>query len=216
VRTKTLQPTELLKEKAYRLIHEAILNETFEPGQFLSESKLIDFLGMSKTPIKSALDRLEAEGFVQVSPKQGIIVKELSHDKVRDIFELRVALELYVCDQVAGRLKKSDIDMLERNLAEQKQMADEGNEPGFTKADSDFHLLLSRFSGNAEIHSVMTMYQAHLYRFALRVIRRVPNRMSAAYEDHREIARSLIEGDIETCKRLIQEHLAFGKGILTT
>ncbi|MFC4597226.1 GntR family transcriptional regulator [Cohnella hongkongensis] len=210
------KPTELLKEKAYRLIHEAILNETFEPGQFLSESKLIDYLGMSKTPIKSALDRLEAEGFVQVSPKQGIIVKELSHDKVRDIFELRVALELYVCEQIAGQLKRAEIEMLERNLAEQKRLAEEEDETGFTKADSDFHLLLSRFSGNAEIHSVMTMYQAHLYRFALRVIRRVPNRMGAAYEDHRNIARALNEGDVEACKVLIREHLAFGKGILTT
>lgn len=212
----TLQkPAELLKEKAYRLIHEAILNETFQPGQFLSERRLIDFLGMSKTPIKSALDRLEAEGFVQVSPKQGIIVKELSHDKVRDIFELRTALELFICEQIAGRLKPDEIGQLERNLEEQKRAAEEGDETGFTRADSDFHLLLSRFSGNAEVHAVMTMYQAHLYRFALRVIRRVPNRMGSSYEDHRNIVSALIGGDLALSQRLVREHLAFGKNVLT-
>ncbi|MFD2329933.1 GntR family transcriptional regulator [Cohnella sp. GCM10020058] len=209
------KPAELMKERAYRKIHEAILNETFHPGAFLSERRLIEFLGMSKTPIKSALDRLESEGFVQVSPKQGILVKDLAIDKVRDIFELRMVLELHICGQLAGRLKPHEADLLEHNLARQKQTADEEDEPGFTRSDSEFHLLLSRFSGNAEIHAVMTMYQAHLYRFALRIIRRVPNRMQAAYRDHLDIFRALADGDEEKCRRLIREHLAFGKGVLT-
>lgn len=209
------KPAELMKERAYRQIHEAILNELFPPGAFLSERKLIDFLGMSKTPIKSALDRLEAEGFVQVSPKQGILVKDLAIDKVRDIFELRMVLELYICEQLAGRLKSQEAALLEQNLELQKRTADEEDETGFTRADSEFHLLLSRLSGNAEIHAVMTMYQAHLYRFALRIIRRVPNRMQAAYQDHLDIYRALAGGDADQCRRLIQEHLAFGKGVLT-
>ncbi|MDP5284525.1 GntR family transcriptional regulator [Shouchella clausii] len=64
----------LLKDVAYEKIKEKILEEHYEPGQFLSERTLIDELGMSKTPIKNALVRLESEGFVTVSSKQGIML----------------------------------------------------------------------------------------------------------------------------------------------
>src|SRR5690606_3518190 len=120
---------------------------------------------------------LENEGFVQVLPQRGVIVKEPSFEKVRDIFEVRMALEIVVCELISGKLKPHEISLIEQNLELQKQMSDEGDEPGYTKADSDFHIMLSLFSGNAEIHSIMTMYQSHLYRSALRVIRWVPNRM---------------------------------------
>ncbi|HZG58619.1 GntR family transcriptional regulator [Paenibacillus sp.] len=212
----TSKPTLLLKEQAYRDIREAILNETFRPGEFLSEKRLIDRLGMSKTPIKAALERLESEGFVQVSPKQGIVVKEISVDKVRDLFELRTALELFVCESIAGRLRKDQIAELEANLAEQRRAADDEDEAAFTRADAAYHILLSRFSGNQEIHQIMIMNQAHLYRSALRVIKRVPNRMRTSYEDHESIAEALVRGETERAKSLMREHLVFGQSISTT
>ncbi len=209
------KPTVLLKEKAYQHIREAILSEVFPPGEFLSESRLIDFLGMSKTPIKSALDRLEAEGFVTVSPKQGIIVRELSITKARDIFELRVALELFVCELLSGKLKQEQIALFRELLDKQKAAAESGDEVAFTKGDTDFHVFLAHCSGNAEIDQLMTNYQAHLYRFALRVIKRVPNRMFEAYQDHEDILQALIAGDLEQSKNRMREHLVFGKMILT-
>jgi len=208
------KPALLLKEKAYREIHKAILHEIFRPGEFLSERRLIEYLGMSKTPIKSALDRLEAEGFVQVWPKQGIVVKELSYDRIRDIFELRLALELFVCELVSGKLRPEQALEFERNLELQYKTAEAGDEAGFTQADSDFHILLSRCSGNAEIHSVMKMYQDHLFRSALKVLKRVPNRMQAAYRDHLAIYEALGAGETERARQLMRDHLNFGKGIL--
>lgn len=209
------KPTILLKEKAYQAIREAILNETFPPGEFLSEKVLIEYLSMSKTPIKSALDRLETEGFVTVSPKQGIIVKELSITKARDIFELRTALELFVCELLSGNLKSEQVARLREIVNKQKKAAETGDEEAFTKADTEFHVYLCYCSGNAEIDHLMNNYQAHLYRFALRVIRRVPNRMIEAYQDHERILSALMEGDTDGSKLQMREHLNFGKTILT-
>lgn len=204
----------LLKEQAYQAIHAAILNETFAAGEFLSERKLIEYLGMSKTPIKSALDRLEAEGFVKVFSKQGIIVQELSYEKVRDILELRIVLEGYVCDRIAGRLTTQQTELLDQNLDLQRLAYEVGDEAAFTKADADFHILLSRFSGNGEIGTIMAMYQAQLYRAALRVIRRVPDRMQAACKDHRDIYQALREGDSARAGMLMKEHLVFAQDTL--
>lgn len=204
----------LLRDQAYSAIKEAILNEEFKPGELLSEKVLIDYLGMSKTPIKSALDRLEAEGFVYVSPKQGILVLELSSTKVHDIFQLRIALEQFVCQQLAGKLSKEQQRRLEENLAKQEQLMKIRDEKNFTHADADFHLLLCEFSGNEEIYKVMNNYQAHLYRFALHVTRRVENRMEVARQDHEAIYRALVQGDAEEAQRLIKAHLLYGQNVL--
>jgi DNA-binding GntR family transcriptional regulator len=75
----------LLKAKAYTEIKERIQNSTFAPGVFLSERKLSSLLGMSKTPIKAALERLEQEGFVAVSPQQGIVVRHACQMQSRSI-----------------------------------------------------------------------------------------------------------------------------------
>lgn len=203
----------LLKEKAYLEIRKAILTEVFTPGEFLSERKLIEFLDMSKTPIKSAIDRLETEGFVQVAPKQGIIVKELSMEKARDIFELRLAIEQFVCEKIAGQLKPREMEALDENLNWQRSAIGVHDEMSFTNADSAFHLILSECAGNREIAAVMANNQAHLFRSALRVIRRTPNRMEAAYDEHRRLFEKLRDGDVEGAKQLIREHITFGKTI---
>jgi DNA-binding GntR family transcriptional regulator len=205
----------LLREKAYHAIKKAILDEEFKPGQILSEKLLIEFLGMSKTPIKSALDRLETEGFVVISPKQGILVKELSITKVNDIFQLRMVLEMFVCQLIAGKLKADQRQRMERNIEEQEECAANKDEIGFTKADSDFHVLLCEFSGNEEIYQVMNNYQAHLYRFALNIIRRVENRMQVALQDHRAIYNALLNGHVAEAQQVIKSHLIYGQNVLS-
>jgi len=203
----------LLKEKAYIEIKNGILHEVFTPGQFLSERQLIDYLGMSKTPIKAALERLETEGFITVSPKQGIIVRELSLEKISHIYDLRMALEVFIVEQLAGKLRKEQIEALEQILQQTKALAEARDEKGFAQADADFHLLLCRFSGNTEIFRIMENYQDHLYRVVLRVLQRDPGRMHSSFEDHTGILHSLLGQDPEEPKRLMKEHILYGKRI---
>lgn len=205
----------LLKDKAYIEIKECILNEVFKPGDFLSESQLIKLLGMSKTPIKYALERLEYEGYVTVSPKQGIIVRELDITKIIDIYDLRIALEMFVMDHIVGKLKESQIKEIEENFEKSEAFATAGDERNFAKADADFHLLLCKFSGNNEIYQVMRNYHDYLYRVTLRVLKKDTNRMATSIEDHREIFYSLKEGNIDKSSTLMKKHLLYGKRILT-
>ena len=85
----------LLKEQAYEQIKSRLLNNNYPPGSFLAERRLAENLGMSKTPVRAALERLELEGFITVSPQQGIVVRELSVREIADQYELRAALESY-------------------------------------------------------------------------------------------------------------------------
>src|SRR5437899_8390145 len=94
----------LLKDRAYDRIKVRLLNDDYPPGSFLSERQLAENLGMSKTPVKAALERLESEGFISVSPQQGIVVRELSVHEIADQYEIRAALESYTVRALAGRL----------------------------------------------------------------------------------------------------------------
>jgi DNA-binding GntR family transcriptional regulator len=200
----------LLKDKAYQEIKQLILDEIYKPGQFLSEKLLIEELGMSKTPIKSALDRLETEGFISVWPKQGILVREMSVTMIKDIYELRMALELFVCKQLSGRLAPSDMERIEVNLRLQESYVEQNDEQNFTKTDAEFHLLLAELSANEEIHQIMLHYNAHLYRFALKIMRRVGGRMDSSLKDHQEIYLAMKEGRTDELLNQMEKHLVFG------
>src|SRR5262249_491897 len=94
----------LMKDRAYDAIKRGILGTGFPPGSFLAERQLAEWLGMSKTPVKAALERLELEGFITVSPQQGIVVRDVAVREIADQYEIRVALEAYVLRATAGRL----------------------------------------------------------------------------------------------------------------
>lgn len=203
----------LLKDIAYDQIKEHILEEVFEPGRFLSERELIELLQMSKTPIKSALTRLETEGFVTVSSKQGIIINDLALGRIVDIYDLRVALETFNIQEILGRLTEEQLDQLQSNLQETEEIVGRLDVKAFAKADHRFHLLLCTFAGNQEITRVLLNYQDHLLRITLRHLRKEPNRMEGFLQDHKEIFEQLKEGD-EACAQRMRDHLQGSKSKL--
>ena len=83
----------LLADRAYDALKTSLRSGAYPPGSFLSERQLAARLGMSKTPLKSALVRLEQEGYLRISPQQGIVVREPSIQEVSDLFDLREAIE---------------------------------------------------------------------------------------------------------------------------
>lgn len=203
-------PAPLLKDQAYLFLKENILDEHFPPGRFLSERELIEMLEMSKTPIKSALVRLETEGFVTVSSKQGIIINDLSVDRIKDIYDLRIALETYICEQIAGKITEEQSRLLESNLQETEEKANKLDSKGFAKLDHAFHRLLCECSGNQEIHRVLLNYQDHLLRITLRHLKKDPQRMKQFWQEHVDIYNHLKKGDLHSIE-LMKEHLQQSK-----
>ncbi len=109
----------LLKERAYDEIKRLILEGDLAPGTFLAERQLAARLGMSKTPVRSALERLESEGFISISPQQGAIIRDLSVNEIADQYEIRTALESFVMRTLAGRLSPIEVERIQVNLAAQ-------------------------------------------------------------------------------------------------
>lgn len=185
----------LLKDIAYSKIKEFIIEELFEPGSILSERELIEMFKMSKTPIKSALTKLESEGFLTVSNKQGIIIHDLSIERIVNIYDLRTALETYNCKVLCGKLANEEIEEMERNLQGTRDAVGGLDVKKFTFMDHEFHLLLCLFTDNIEVYRILQNYNDHLKRITFKHLKKDPQRMKQFLKEHEEIFQLLKEGD---------------------
>lgn len=204
----------LLQDRAYARIKALIQDGSFPAGSFLSERQLAAQLKMSKTPVKNALVRLEMEGFVAISPQQGVVVREFSVREVVDILDLRMALEPYVVRRTAGALTEQQAAALRANVKAQEAAAKSGDTAELTRLDADFHVLLCSFAGNAEIAQVMSRLRDKLHRLILDVMKRTPGRPASAVAEHAAIAEAVIKGGGERAAALMEKHLEYGKSVL--
>lgn len=204
----------LLKEKAYTEIKQRILDGRFEPGLFLAERSLAQELAMSKTPVRSAIDRLEAEGFLAVAPQQGIVVREPSFREITDHFDTRIALEGFGMQRLAGRLQPALVTELRANLAEQHRCLDAGDPEGYARVDTNFHLVLGTALHNQEIQRVLTRQLEKLRRVIVNVLRQDPARAAQSTREHEALLDALLQDEPGRAAVLMQQHLDVAKSYL--
>jgi DNA-binding GntR family transcriptional regulator len=207
-------PRSFLKEQAYERIKQRLLNNDYRPGSFLSERQLAQSLGMSKTPVKAALERLESEGFLSVSPQQGIVVRELSVHEIADQYEIRAVLESYTLRTLAGKLTADQVARVRANLAAQARLARSGNVAKAVELDAAFHAQFVEFLGNGEILRVIVQLREKMQRVITQVFRLCPARIATSYDEHAAIAAAVIAGDGNRAADLLVRHLELGKRLI--
>jgi len=203
-----------LKDEAYTQLKRRLLSSHYPPGSFLSERQLARDLGMSKTPVKAALERLEAEGYVTVSPQQGIVVRELSIREIADQYEIRSALESYVVRTLAGRLTREQVARIESNLQDQADLRGTSEVARGVELDAIFHTQFVEFLGNHEIVRVFGQLRDRMQRIVTRVFQINPMRIDTSYSEHIAIATAIINGQGATAAELMVAHLERGKQLI--
>jgi DNA-binding GntR family transcriptional regulator len=210
-----LAPKILLKDQAYAELKELIQRGVFPPNSFLSERRLVQQLGMSKTPIRSALEQLEAQGLVAVSPQQGIVVRELSAHEITDLFDTRTAVEPFVVSRLASRgLTPEQAARVEANLRAQQAAATAGDALVATGLDIAFHSLLAQFLDNREIMGWLARCFDKLHRSILRVNRLAAGRLLRSYQDHAAVAAAVLATQGDVAAQRMVEHLRYGRQFL--
>lgn len=204
----------LLQDKAYEKLKELIQSGSLAAGNLYTERRLSEELGMSKTPIRAALTRLDIEGFVSVSPQQGVAVREMSVHEIVDLFDIRLALETFVARSLAGKLRPPQVERLRANLKGQKDCVEANDPQTLTRLDTDFHLLFCEFLDNREITRVLSHLRDKLHRVILRVMNRAEGRLETAVAEHAAIAEAVIRGKADLAANGVQRHLEFGKQFL--
>lgn len=206
---------ELFKDRAYDELRSRLDSHQYRPGMFLSERQLAEEFGMSKTPIKAALERLEMEGFITVSPQSGILVRELTVEEITEMYEIRVALEGFVLRSVAGKVTSQQMRRWEDNLEAYAQVNDRPDARQRAVAlDAEFHLMPCEFLGNRLIINTMQQFSSKMLHVIHRVFSHLPERVSQSLIEHRQIVEAVQQGKGEKAQRLSEMHLRIGHEIV--
>jgi DNA-binding GntR family transcriptional regulator len=200
-----------MKEQAYAEIKRHILDGDLPPGSFVAERQLAAGLGMSKTPIRAALERLEFEGFITISPQQGIIIRDLTLHEIADHYEIRAVLETYALRTVAGKLAAEQRERVQANLLAQEAVRDGSDVARAVALDTEFHTLFCEFLGNREVLRVMVQLRERIQRVITKVFQINPGRIASSYVEHQAIADAVLRGDAARAAQLIEDHLNCGK-----
>lgn len=150
------QSSGTLADRAYRLIKHGILHGEFPEGAFLTESAILSRYSIGRTPFREACNRLHNEQLLEVVPRRGYFVPELSFRGVRDLLELRIVLEGVAAELAALRAEPHEIEALERHYKDALHAARTANGlDAFIDANQRFHLQIARMTHNREFETLL-------------------------------------------------------------
>ena len=198
-----------LASHAYKYIKQKILSAELKPGAALSISTIAKDLGISRTPITAACQRLEYDGLLLIIPKQGVFVRALTINDAREISELRIALETYSAKRAFYVITEDDIAYLEKGFCEMESNFDNGYL--FMLGDIDLHRYLVCKGNNAQfLTTIDNLYDLSLL-FGLNSARQ-PARFREILKEHRKIIDALIMKDRNLFVRSVEINLLNGFG----
>ena len=191
---------------AYAQLKDEILSNRMPPGFQAPEPEIALRLGMSRTPVREALIRLEAEGLVELIPRRGARVLPIRADDMREIYEILTSLESDAAAALARRTPSAD-QLLPLSTAThdmENALKDEDRD-AWAEADDRFHRTLLELHGNRRLRSFVQALsdQAHRARIATLRLRDMPKRST---EDHRDILEALKAGDEDGARDAFREH----------
>lgn len=181
--------------QAYEEIRRRIVNNEYPPSHQVLEHELAAELGMSRTPVREALIRLENERFVQIIPRHGMRVVPLSLNDLRDVYEVLTALELTAIERLArSGLDERAVAALDQTLDEMDTALKKRNFDAWVKADERFHLMVTDMCGNARLASMMLMLWDQSHRARLTTVRLRPT-LAMSNREHRAVVDAIRRGD---------------------
>ncbi len=182
----------------------AVLFE-FKPGERLNEGDIAKRLGVSRTPLREALNRLTTEGFLRFVPGKGFFCRELDANEIFDLYELRKTIEVAAVQLVVERAQDQDIDSLLSFLDETGPDPGERTTAELVALDETFHERLIAMSGNAEMLRVLHNVNARI-RFVRWIDMDRANRVNTQM-DHRHILSAVKARDAKACASALERHI---------
>ncbi len=195
-----------LTDWAYERIKGSILNLDYVPGAQLQIERLSDLLGISRTPIREALLRLEQDGLVRVAPRVGYFVSDVSRRDLEELYEIRELLESRAIKQSVENMTDDDLDRIDQLLEASAAAVDENNIDRFLEIEIDFHNFLTYHSGNQRLISILESFQDLTYRWRKLSLRSAESPKLSLVE-HEVIADAVRNRDGELASRLMSEHI---------
>lgn len=201
---------------AYDGIKKLISDEEIEPGELLSENQLAEYFNMSRTPVREAIRRLQAEGLVEIRKGIGTFLKPLTAKDIKDIYEVRTAMELMACETSIYQITDEEIQQVRGNLEELKKRKQCGEKIGhmeFSQIDGQFHDLIIQRSNNKYIELLMEQIYFNVERYR-RLSFHVSLDLEESTRQHLDLLQCLEQRDLKRLQAGLSSHLNWSLGLL--
>ncbi|MCI8274937.1 MAG: GntR family transcriptional regulator [Lachnospiraceae bacterium] len=195
-----------LREVVFNTLRRAILRGELVPGQRLMEIQLAEKMGVSRTPVREAIRKLELEGLVVMIPRKGAEVAHISGKNLRDVLEVRRALEELAGELACKRMTEEELRQLEK--ANHKFISVLGSDDitVIAQADEAFHGLIYQATDNDRLIQMVNHLREQMYRYRIEHIKDRSQR-KLLVQEHQEIMRALSARDVEATRRTIRNHI---------
>lgn len=194
-----------LADQVFERLEEEILGGKYQPGELLTEAKLTEDLGVSRTPVREALRRLEQEHIVEFSSK-GILVLGLTDKDICDIYAIRLRIEGMAAAAAAARADVSEEKELLEALELQEYYVGRHDADHIKFMDSRFHELVYRMSGSVVLYDTLLPLHKKVQKFRKASVQN-ESRAESSLREHKEIYRAILAGDAAAAEAAMTAHV---------
>lgn len=197
-----------LKESAYKIIKEKLLNLEFEPGCRIREDVLAQEISMSRTPVREAINQLSAEGLINNIPRKGIFAIQLTPQEISDFLDIREALEALAIENCIQKIDDTQFETLHQILIEFESALNESNFKKCNSLDSKFHLEIAKVSNNKKLIEFLGEIEdfMHIARAIEKKAQpKLKNKLTL--QEHQAILDAVQNKDVDSARKAVRANL---------
>lgn len=195
-----------LRDVVFNTLRQAILKGELEPGERLMEIQLADRLGVSRTPIREAIRKLELEGLVLMIPRKGAEVAKISEKSLRDVLEVRRSLEELAIELACQRMTEEDIKELEEAQEAFRNAIQSADAMTIAETDEHYHDIIYNGTGNNRLVQILNNLREQMYRYRVEYLKREEAHPQLIAE-HAEIIEYISKGEKKAATDVMCKHI---------
>lgn len=195
-----------LRELVCENLRDAINKGVLSPGERLMEIQIAEEMGVSRTPVREAIRKLELEGFVVMIPRKGTYVANISIKDINEVYEIRTALDILAGGLAAERINDEEIEEMRQLLVLTEKYIEEKNLNKIIEIDSKFHDVLYTASRNERLVNIINNLREQITSIRGQSMN-YPGRLADTLNEHREIVESIATRDIDRAQEAVRVHL---------
>ncbi len=195
-----------LRDVVFNTLRQAILKGELAPGERLMEIQLAEKLGVSRTPIREAIRKLELEGLVLMIPRKGAEVAKISEKSLKDVLEVRRSLEELAIELACQRISDTDMEDMDAAQAAFRDAIAKGDAMEIAETDEAYHDVIYNCTRNTRLVQILNNLREQMYRFRLEYIKDEDKRQILLIE-HEKILKALRSRHVAEARAAVREHI---------
>lgn len=201
-----LEGYDLLSKKVYFILKKEIIKGSFKPGDKVLEGRIAEQMGISRTPVREAIRELAAEGFVTLSPNQGVVVRSVSAESIREVLQIHSVLEGLAARLSCEVINEEDLKELENYVNKMEKLTNKKDLSTYSEVDLRFHELIVNICRNKRLMQMRKNISDQAQRYRISSLR-IPRRLKESLKEHRKILEAFKTKDPKKADSMSQKHI---------